>query len=186
MGLKPGGRGFNTGLKGVFVQKGTITAAEDATGTLPFEVECAIKVTVDIGREFNKDLTIYGDFKKDERGCLTGWGSAFRIDRLINHVGGWNGELNEPVIPQEALECLIGKTVMFLQYVKGKSDEGKTRYATYQIVADETEGMDYLVAAFKKDLKEGYLGNYHPEVLDGGDTSFEPATNGTAAAEEEL
>jgi hypothetical protein len=184
-------------MAGVFVNKRVIKDVANSTGETTFPSDVAIALFFDTvtkknGETFEPKMTIYGDFEKDAdkkmlvdaTGAPQGWGSAFKIDRLINQVGGWNGELTSPEIPDEALVPLIGKTVFTLQYASKKEDGTKTM-KDYQIVAREKEfakgaeidGGVWLLEHFRKQVADQKIRNYFPDGNGNG--------NGVAAVKED-
>jgi hypothetical protein len=184
-------------MPGVFVNKRLIKDVANVTGETTFPSDVAIALFFDTvtkknGETFEPKMTIYGDFEKDANkqtlldpsGAPQGWGSAFKIDRLINQVGGWNGELASKEIPDEALLPLIGKTVYTLQYASKKEDGTKVM-KDYQIVARETEfakgaeidGGVWLLENFRKQVADQKIRNYFPDANGNG--------NGPVAAAKE-
>ena len=121
-------------------------------------------------------MLVFGDFEKDANkvtkldgtGAPAGWGSAFKIDRLINHIGGWKGQLTSTEIPDEALLTLVGKTVYVLSYKQKEPKNDKYPYMTYQVVAAEQEkkggvfmdGGDWLREFFEDQVVKGKVKNY--------------------------
>jgi hypothetical protein len=188
MGLKPGGTPKDY-IRGVFINRKKIVSVGDAREGLQFPSDVAMKLTFepvqkkDGSGEFSPSMIVYGDFEKDARGLITGWGSAFKIDRLINHIGGYNQEIDSIEIPVAAYACLEGKEIFVLQFVGGISEKtGKPQYKDYQIVANLEEysgktktmvpGDEWLLESFQGQLDRGKIKNFHPECLpDNGATA---------------
>jgi len=176
MGLKPGnGSGNGTRMPGVFINKDVIVDVQDVTGMGQFPSDVALKILFPErqrkdGSTFQPSMTVYGDFERDARGLVTGWGSAFKIDRLINHIGGWNQELQSQEVPVEALNMLIAKEVYHLQYCKGLTPGGQRQMVNYQIVAGLVEndqpGDRWLLENFRRQVDADKIKNYDPDAWD--------------------
>lgn len=145
MGLSPG-----QPLGNIFVAKRRITDVGNLSKDAQSNVCIKLYFEKFIGKdekEHEPTLNIYGDFQKDADGNVAldatgapkGWGSAFKIDRLINHIGGWNQQLTSIQIPDEALLTVVGKTIYTLDYRQKDPKNPKYPYAHYQVVAAETE-----------------------------------------------
>jgi hypothetical protein len=174
MGLSPGGA---RELDGIFVNDRVIKDV----GNLSRDAEADICIKLYFGPVAKRDgsmieptMLIYGDFQKkdgvaevDINGAPVGWGSAFKVDRLINHIGGWKKELTSTEIPNEALLTLIDKKVYVLSY-EIPPVNGKRTYRTLQILAAETETLEgkqvdggtWLKDYFLKQVKAGKIKNY--------------------------
>jgi len=189
MALKSNAGNSGNYMPGVFVNKRVITDVSNATGETTFPSDVAIKlffekvVSKKTNEPFEPAITIYGDFQKgpdkkallDASGAPQGWGSAFKIDRLINQVGGWNGELVSTTIPDEALLPLVGKTIYTLSYASRDKD-GNKQMKDYQIVAREKEyakgaeidGGVWLLENFRNQVTQQRIKNYHSELNGSG------------------
>ncbi len=162
----------NGGLpKGIIVGKVTIVGVEDISGTTPqhlqFPVDIGIKLTLDVGKSFQPEMIIAGNFKRDNStGDVVSWGGGFVIQDLLIRMG-YLGKLNEGnTIPSEALESLKGKSFLRLSYVTGLKQDGRPRYSDWTQVAAEDESRESLVARFHRSVAKGYPKNFRPEVLE--------------------
>jgi hypothetical protein len=180
MTLTVGGR---SNANGVFVNERVIAQVEnlstqfpDATIRLIFE-----PVPTKDGGSFQPSMILFGKFKRDEKGKITDWGSAFKLSHLLEKVARWQGSIeSDGTIPPEALESLIGKACIVLQYPTAK--DGKKYMQNYQMVAATVEwdsgqkkeipGATWLRSRFFADVEKGYLQDYADEA-----TSFPPATH---------
>ena len=106
---------------GVFIDKCTILSAESTSGSIPqgfsAPIGIGVKLTVKIeGSAFESfNMDILGEPKRDVAGALTSWGGAFVVKNLLNGVGGFNGQIgNDGVVPQAALDSLVGKQMFRL------------------------------------------------------------------------
>ncbi len=155
---------------GIFVSEATVAAIEDISGQpLPFRdqpCDIGIRLTLDIGRDFQPDLYISGDFKRADTGEITGWGGAFIVQEALSRLG-YSGVLtDENRIPEGVLAGCVGRKIYRLSYVTGMKDSGKPRYNDWSQFATLEEGADELVHRFKRSLAKGYPRNYRPEVLE--------------------
>lgn len=157
--------------KGIYVNLVTITGVEDISGTTPVfldrPIEIGVKLKLDIGRDFEPELSIFGEFERDANTReVKGWGSAFCIQELLfklsykGHLGSNNS------IPAEALQSLIGKQFYKLTYVSGIKDNGNLKYSNWYIIASSDEDPESLAKRFHKSVNSGYPRNYRPELVD--------------------
>jgi hypothetical protein len=199
MGLQTGRN--STYGPGVYIGKATIVGVQDVTEEgLPFlqqNPDVAITITLDIGKDFNPEMSFFGNFKRDERnGLVTDWGGAFPVRGLFDACK-IVGEINDDgTIPQEMLDQLVGKEILRLQYVSGFRKDGKIRYSDWNNVLGGSDKPEKLAKLFEDSVAKGYPKNYSPEILsqnhdNGGDTDGDdmaipaaPAT--TEVAEEEV
>ena len=149
----------------------TITDAIDISGqqlphlTQPFDI--ALCLTLDVGRDFQPELIIGGNFKKDvNTNNVIGWGSGFLVQDVMNRLG-YNGPLEEGnSIPRTALQSLVGKKFYRLSFVSGIRDNGKFRYSDWNQIASENEGTESLMKRFMQSVAKGYPKHYKPELLE--------------------
>jgi len=164
---------------GIYINEATISDVLDISGeTLPYldrPYDIGIKLTLDIGRGFQPELTIGGNFRRDvDTNEVTGWGSAFTVAEALSRFG-YNSELSaDNTIPPDVLQSLVGKQFLRLSYVSGTKQNGKLRYSDWSQIATLDEGAESLAERFRRSLAKGYPRNYRPQVLDGSVT--EPAT----------
>ncbi len=163
---------------GIFVSEATVAGIEDISGQpLPFRdqpCDIGIKLTLNIGRDFQPALIIAGDFKRDVNTSeVTGWGGAFTVQEALSRLG-FNGALDENNhIPPNILPNLVGQKIYRLSYVTGLKDNGKPRYSDWVQIGTLEEGADELVRRFKRSLSKGYPRNYRPTVLEEEHTEVE-------------
>jgi hypothetical protein len=156
---------------GVFINEVEVAAAEDISGTTPpfmdRPVDIGIKLTLEIGKNFQPVLSITGNFKRDtDTGEVIGWGSAFVVQEALSRLG-FKGELDqENRIPADALQRVIGKSFLRLSYISGEKQNGKPRYSDWGRMASTEEGAEELAKRFKQSVAKGYPKNYRPELLD--------------------
>ncbi len=156
---------------GIFINEVEVAAAEDISGTTPpymdRSVDIGIKLTLEVGKDFQPQLSITGNFKRDpDTGEVIGWGGAFVVQEALARLG-FKGELDqENRIPAEALEGVIGKRFLRLSYISGEKQNGKPRYSDWGRIATPEEGTEDLVTRFKRSVAKGYPKNYRPELLD--------------------
>ena len=171
-------------LPGVYINEVTVADVQDISGQqLPFmqePVDIGIRLFLDIGRDFQPELVIAGNLKRDESGEVIGWGSGFVVQEALSKLG-YTGQLEEGNrIPVGALEGAIGKKFIRLSYISGVKGDGKFRYSDWNTIATVEEGAESLAARFRRSLRKGYPRNYRPQLLDA------PAGGSTATPEEEV
>jgi len=156
---------------GIFINEATIADVQDVSGLIlpfmerPFEI--GIKLYLDIGRNFQPELVIAGDFKRDPAtGEVVGWGGAFVVQEALSRLG-YTGPLEDGnKIPEEVLLELVGKQFLRLSYVSGQKENGKLRYSDWNQIATPEEGPDDLLLRWKRSLQRGYPRNFRPELMD--------------------
>ena len=152
---------------GIFVNQATIVAIEDISGEqlLYMKTPCdvGIRITIDVGRDFQPTLNITGNVKRD--GEKTDWGQAWIVraffDKLgiAGHIEEENGRFH---IPAEMLTECVGKQFLKLSYCAGmkEKDPTKVRFSEWYEIATVEEGAQALHARFLKSLSKGYPKNY--------------------------
>ena len=156
---------------GIYVNEVTILQAEDISGELlPFfdnPVDIGIKLTLNIGRDFNPEMTIAGSFKRDPNTEeVVGWGSAFLVQEALLRLGYTENLEQGNRIHSHVFQEVVGKKFLKLAYVSGVRDNGKLRYYDWNQIATLEEGVENLVNRFRRSLAKGYPKNYRPDVLD--------------------
>jgi hypothetical protein len=156
---------------GIYINEVTIANVEDMSGQMtPFmdrPYDIGFKLILDIGRDFQPELVIAGNFKRDQiTDEVIGWGSAYVVQEALTRLG-YKGSLdNGNSLPVNVLETFIGQKILRLAYISGTKDNGKFRYSDWNNIATLDEGGDNLFARFKKSLAKGYPKNYRPALLD--------------------
>ena len=131
-------------------------------------MDLAIKITFEIGQDFQPERVIGGAFKRDPEGRPSGWGGAFKIPELFETVGV-SFELNgREEIPYTALEAMIGKELLYLRYVAAEKEDGSRQYYNYDRFAPPGREED-LETKFLNDVDQGYTKGYRPELITQGD-----------------
>jgi hypothetical protein len=156
---------------GIFINKVTVANVEDISGQqspfldTPFDI--GIKFVLDIGRDFQPELIIAGNFKRDPiTDEVIGWGNGFVVQEALAKLG-YTGNLEDGnKIPPEILKEFIGESFYRLAYVSGLKGNGKPKYTDWNQIATLEEGADSLMKRFKKSLQKGYPKNYRPSLLD--------------------
>jgi hypothetical protein len=180
MTLTVGGRSDSNGI---YVNERVIAHVENLSTQYP---DATLKLTFDPvpkkdGGSFQPSMILFGKFKRDDKGKITDWGSAFKLSHLLEKVAGWHGTINtDGSIPDDALESLTGRPCVVLQYPTFK--DGRKYMQNYQMVAALTEwdsgqkkeipGSIWLRSRFFADVGRGYVQDYADEA-----TSFPPAAH---------
>jgi len=173
-------------LSGTFVNLVTIVHAESISGKDVYNngnpVDCGVRLTIDIGREWQPKMMIHGNFKKE--GDKIGWGSAFAVKDLLTKLK-LKGQLNpDGSIPQDLLDAMVGRKFVRLSYIRGVDQTtGKKRYTDYRHVevpkneddaAEVAKLGQVLTNKFVKDVTNGWVKNFQPDA-GSEDTSFPTA-----------
>jgi hypothetical protein len=177
--------------KGIFINKVTLKSVVDLSHTvLPFigkEFDLAIKASFDIGKEFLKEITICGNFKRDADGSVASLGGAFKVARFFEELG-IKGDLTPTNdLPAEWLTQVVGKECFVLDYLAGVKDNGKGKYYPSDMISTDE---DYLINDFMKGVSKGFPKNFVPDALDAGyapqGDSYEAPVDGVTAPVEEM
>ena len=108
-----------------FYNVGTISKATDTTNTPEnkFEKDIAIQLEISIdGLEYPKTVTVAGDWKRDALGVITGWGGAFKVQKLLQACGvegqTEDRENKQAGIKADSISSLVGKECAHLSFKK--------------------------------------------------------------------
>jgi hypothetical protein len=164
---------------GIVIQVVSIITAEDVSNTTPpfltTPCDLGVKLTLDIGRDFQPEFTITGGVKREtvdgHEGVITGWGGAFKVRDFFSNLG-IGGDLiadddKYPTIysiPTTMLEEAKGKQFKRLSYISGVRPSGKTRWADWTEIASINESDEAFVKRFEKGVAKGFPSNYKPET----------------------
>ena len=160
--------------EGIVVQQVSIASIEDISNSTPpflsMPCDLGVKMSLDIGRDFQPDFMITGALKRDTEGIIIGWGGAFKIRDFFANLG-ISGDLvpddiERPTtysIPQALMDAAKGQQFLRLSYVCGKKPNGKTRWADWTDIGSIAEGETVLIQRFKKSVAKGYPSNFKPE-----------------------
>jgi hypothetical protein len=198
--------------KGIFISEATIKAVRDVSGKEPYKFEfytkglsaeaiaklperiktpcdCGIQMKLDIGKSFEPEMLVYGNFKWNGN-VVADWGGAFKVRTVfdVTHVPMTMNGTNK--LPETAIKQLVGKKVLRLSYIRGvkQTETGKKMSTlTWDIVGDATDpkGKEKLLATFqayvKKQAAAGYPLKFNPDAMDelnSDAASFTPAAEG--------
>ena len=156
---------------GIYINEVTIADVQDISGQLlppnNLQYDIAIRLHLEIGRDFQPEFVIGGNFKHDPiTDDVIGWGGAFVVQEALSKLG-YEGKLDSNNgVPVDILESLVGKTFLRLSYVSGVKESGKLRYSDWNNIATLEDGAESLSQRFRKSLTKGYPRNYHPDILD--------------------
>lgn len=171
-------------LDGTFINTPVILNAQDISGQDIFNngnpIDCGVKMTLDIGMQFQPEWKVFGNFK--EKNGKMDWGSAFVVREFLGHLIK-EGKLNDNgSIPQEICDQLVGKRFIRLSYVRGFDEsKGKRRYGDYKFTAvvDDYDNPEQIAKAgkklterFIKDVQAGWVKDFDPDAGKKDETSF--------------
>lgn len=165
---------------GVFVSKARIISVQDVSNqpnsygkTYDLGIECILAVD---GLEFSPKFTVFGNYKRkphpdgvpNPQGEVMGWGSAYVVRDFFQTVldEPFDHDSDQPSIPQEYLDKLLGKEFLRVSYRSGANPEtGKSKYSSWNKVGKITESPDEVKMRFLKNYQESkYPRNYTPEI----------------------
>lgn len=134
------------------------------------DVDCVVTMQMDKkdGGTFESKLFLSGNYKKDTRGDISGWGRVFLVKNLINACGIEDFETDKNgVIPVRVWQKIIEDKpkVLVLSYVTKQGEKG-LEYRKYGIVDKDRKKLE---ERFLKEAASDYgVYEYHPELIDGG------------------
>ena len=178
---------------GVYVGEATIVKATDISGKIVGDwmqrpYDCGVQLKLEIGKDFQPDLTIGGNFARAEDGSIVKWGGAFTVKQLFDNLQIKLGKIVAGKLPKDGVPQLTGKKILKLSYVTGKNkkDDTKLSYGTWNTVMLAGNGAEpALLAQWDRSVKKGYPKNYHPEIMNTQDVSFTPESSKEFTEKEE-
>ena len=130
--------------------------------------DMSINMTLDIGRDFQPNFYIGGNFKKDETsGQVIGWGTAFKIKLFFDAIGmpirlSKGKLLQDQRLPDDAASQLIGKEFARLTYKSTKLKKtGDNMWKEWQ----ETRPTNVDHAEFKDKFRNAVSNNWIKDFL---------------------
>ena len=130
--------------------------------------DMSINMTLDIGRDFQPNFYIGGNFKKDETsGQVIGWGTAFKIKLFFDAIGmpirlSKGKLLQDQRLPDDAASQLIGKEFARLTYTCTKLKKtGDNMWKEWQ----ETRPTNVDHAEFKDIFRNAVTNNWIKDFL---------------------
>ena len=161
----------NSGSSGtksnIFVDKAKIATVQIKYGVKEdwqtYSDDISIHLTLDIGKDFQPNMYIGGNYKKDDvSGEIVGWSTAFKVKMFFDSIGlpimldkGKNPQSSR--LPADAEQRLIGKEFLRLTYISTKTKrDGGQLWKDWQ----ETRMPSYEVSKFKAEFKDSVGKNY--------------------------
>ncbi|MBU46192.1 MAG: hypothetical protein CMD28_02075 [Flavobacteriales bacterium] len=151
----------------LFVDKVKIAKAEIKYGVKEdwqtYSDDISVHLTLDIGRDFQPNMYIGGNYKKDDvSGEIVGWSTAFKVKMFFDSIGlpimldkGKSPQSSK--LPADAEQRLIGKEFLRLTYISTKTKrDGGQLWKDWQ----ETRMPNYEVNKFKAEFKDSVGKNY--------------------------
>tara|TARA_E500000331_G_scaffold316035_1_gene326431 strand:- start:690 stop:1280 length:591 start_codon:yes stop_codon:yes gene_type:complete len=151
----------------LFVDKVKIATAEIKYGVKEdwqtYSDDISVHLTLDIGRDFQPNMYIGGNYKKDDvSGEIVGWSTAFKVKMFFDSIGlpimldkGKSPQSSK--LPADAEQRLIGKEFLRLTYISTKTKrDGGQLWKDWQ----ETRMPNYEVSKFKAEFKDSVGKNY--------------------------
>ena len=158
----------STGAKSnIFVDKAKIASIKIKYGVKEdwqtYSDDISIHLTLDIGKDFQPNMYIGGNYKKDEvSGEIVGWSTAFKVKLFFDALGmpikldkGMNPSSSR--LPADAEKMLEGKIFNRLTYLSTKTKrDGGALWKDWQ----ETRSASYDHNRFKNEFKEAVNKGY--------------------------
>ena len=164
----------------IFVDKVRIATAEIKYGVKEewqtYSDDISIHLTLDIGKDFQPNMYIGGNYKKDEvSGEIVGWSTAFKVKMFFDSIGmpimldkGKNPQSSR--LPADAQQRLLEKQFLRLTYISTKTKrDGGQLWKDWQ----ETRNPNYNTKDFKADFKEAVSKGYVKDFQSSNETSSE-------------
>ena len=175
--------GTSSGNKdNIFVDKVKIAKAEIKYGVKEdwqtYSDDISVHLTLDIGKDFQPNMYIGGNYKKDEvSGEIVGWSTSFKVKLFFDAIGmpikldkGMQPQSSR--LPADAEKLLVGKEFSRLTYVSTKTKrDGGTLWKDWQ----ETRSASYDQKRFKNEFKEAVSKGY---IKDFASSTQEEDTSG--------
>lgn len=153
--------GKSSQFKGIFVNKAKIVKVEDLSHqTLQYinnSFDLAVKLTFDIGKSFNKEITFFGNFKRDADNVVQSLGAAFKVAKVFENLGIAGDLTPSNELPSDWLSAIVDKECYLLDYAIGVKDDGKTKFGSWDRIDTD---KDFLLNDFLAEVKKGYPKKY--------------------------
>ena len=176
--------GTSSGNKdNIFVDKVKIAKAEIKYGVKEdwqtYSDDISVHLTLDIGKAFQPNMYIGGNYKKDEvSGEIVGWSTAFKVKMFFDSIGmpimldkGKNPQSSR--LPADAEKRITGKDFLRLTYISTKTKrDGGALWKDWQ----ETRPVSYDVKKFKSDFKESVSKSYVKDYKASDESSNEESS----------
>ena len=161
----------------IFVDKAKIASIQIKYGVQEdwqtYSDDISIHLTLDIGKDFQPNMYIGGNYKKDEMsGEIVGWSTAFKVKLFFDAIGmpikldkGMQPQSSR--LPADAEQVITGKEFLRLTYVSTKTKkDGSPLWKDWQ----ETRNASYDHNKFKAEFKEAVVNNYGKDFANANET----------------
>ena len=184
-------KGSGGGAKSnIFVDKAKIASVQIKYGVQEewqtYSDDISIHLTLDIGKDFQPNMYIGGNYKKDEvSGEIVGWSTAFKVKLFFDTLGmpiklDKGMQPSSSRLPADAEQVLTGKDFLRLTYVSTKTKkDGNPLWKDWQ----EVRNSSYDHNKFKSEFKDAVSNNY---IKDFAETSQDEDTSGPWDSKDEF
>lgn len=184
-------KGSGGGAKSnIFVDKAKIASVQIKYGVKEdwqtYSDDISIHLTLDIGKDFQPNMYIGGNYKKDEvSGEIVGWSTAFKVKLFFDALGmpiklDKGMQPSSSRLPADAEKVLLGKDFLRLTYVSTKTKkDGNPLWKDWQ----EVRSSSYDHSKFKSEFKDAVSNNY---IKDFAQTSKDEDTSGPWDSKDEF
>jgi len=193
--------GNGIGIKGAVASTAKIASVKDLSGTehprLKKTYELYLVCNIEVGRDFQPEFEVFGDFKRNAQGEIEKAGSAFKVGeffanaRKAGEKGAKGLELvvdSNDRIPKDLLDALVGRSFSYVRYVKGQKPNGKPRWVNWDLTGEPGKDQETLNYFQEKVRKDKYLReNWTPDVIKdpNDDDEFDPKEFADTPAEDD-
>ena len=165
----------NSGSSGtksnIFVDKAKIATVQIKYGVKEdwqtYSDDISIHLTLDIGKDFQPNMYIGGNYKKDEvSGEIVGWSTAFKVKLFFDAIGmpikldkGMQPQSSR--LPADAEKVLVGKEFNRLTYLSTKTKrDGGALWKDWQETRHATYDQNKFKSEFKESVSKGWVKDF--------------------------
>ena len=176
----------NSGSSGtksnIFVDKAKIATVQIKYGVKEdwqtYSDDISIHLTLDIGKDFQPNMYIGGNYKKDDvSGEIVGWSTSFKVKLFFDAVGmpikldkGMQPQSSR--LPADAEQLLVGKELLRLTYISTKTKkDGNPLWKDWQEVRNASYDHNKFKNEFKEAVSKNYIKDFASVDNDNNDTS---------------
>ncbi len=166
----------------IFVDKVKIASIEIKYGVKEdwqtYSDDISIHMTLDIGKDFQPNMYIGGNYKKDEvSGEIIGWSTAFKVKMFFDSIGmpikldkGKNPSSSR--LPADAEQRLLGKEFSRLTYMSTKTKkDGNPLWKDWQETRTPSYDQNKFKEEFKNAVSKGYVKDFSESKENSNDES---------------
>ena len=149
---------------------------------MQYSDDIGLNLELNVGRDFYPKFYVGGNWKRNSRNEIVGYGSSFKINLLLRACGFEKVDKlfnDECELSQQTIDDLVGRKFLRLSYARGLKTTGKIDWKDWQQAGRDEEGQENFLVRFFAAVEEGHVKDFDPNVtptLD-SDLDFPPADN---------